>query len=77
MSIVPDFPWNIVLCNRFRLRWNDFNDVKNCKSPFGSWIQGSETLADFGHFSRNFGEIKGRIESDLKGGINVISYNRN
>ena len=36
----------------------------------GSW-------QDLGHFSRNFGAIKNRIECDRKGDINAISCNKN
>ena len=62
MSIVPDFPWNKVLCDRFLLRWNDLTTLKLEKARSDLRSRVLRSWQDLGHISRNFGEINGRIE---------------
>ena len=54
--------------------WTPWKSAKT-HSDLGSRVQ--QDLQDLGHFSQNFGFVTARIESDVKGDINAISYSRN
>ena len=47
------------------MRWTQWKFSKTHSNP-GSRVP--QDLQDLGHFSRNFGLVKGRIEPDVKGG---------
>ena len=57
------------------MKW--FEPHKNRQKPARILDPGSAVFAGSLAFFKNFGLIKDQIESDLKGDINAISYNRN